>query len=470
MYNRRRFLEISALGAGLSLLPASVSANKTVTQRSFKSSQLTEPSRDIPISGNYDVIVCGGGPAGIAAALSSARSGSKTLLVELGGCLGGVWTSGLLTFIFDFNKPGITEEIKQRLDAIGARRNKTENNFVYSPEPMKLIVEQMCLDSGVDILLHTRVVAAYLKNKRLTTIVTESKSGREAWTANAFIDTTGDGDLGALAGNGWEMGLGDETCPCQPLTLNALAVVKDVEKLKDFLSFYDFNKADFKDHVQKYHVFKDEILRAGIDPSYGSPTLFPIKDNLVMIMANHEYNVKATDAREVTKATLNARAEVHKISQALAKLGGPWEGFQLIATADQIGIRDGRRLFGRYRMTKEDLANGRSFDDGVTRVNFGVDIHALDREKNKTRPIDGSQIPMKPYQIPIRALIARDVDGLMMAGRCISGDFISHASYRVTGDAVAMGEAAGTVASIAARSNRMPHEVEWNEAKSLLKF
>lgn len=463
--NRRKFLHSALIGTGAAALPISVSAvnNNTVIATDFK-----EPARNIPIKEDVDVVVCGAGPAGVSAAITAARAGAKTRLIEVHGCLGGVWTAGLLTYIFDFNKPGITKEIKQRLDQRGARRNQIADQFVYHPDEMKVLLEEMCTEAGVKIRLHTRVAAAYKDKKQLTTVVTDSKSGREAWKAKVFIDATGDGDLGAQAGNAWEIGKGGDTCPCQPLTLNTLAVVRDPAALKQYISFYT-NEGDPKNwHVPAVEAFKKELARAGITPSYGMPTLFLIRDNLVMIMVNHEYNIKAFDADEITRATVQARAEVYSIVRGLNKLGGPWEGMQIVATPEQIGIRDGRRIFGRYTVTKEDLVTGVRHGDAVVRPTFGVDIHASDRKTNEVETIGRGGIKMIPYDIPLRALIAKDVDGLMMAGRCISGDFVAHASYRVTGNAVAMGEAAGAVASIAAKTGKLPHEVPWPEAADLL--
>lgn len=149
--------------------------------------------------------------------------------------------------------------------------------------------------------------------------------------------------------------------------------------------------------------------------------------------------------------------------RGLRQLGGPWEGIQIAATPAQIGVRDGRRIRGRYIVGRDDLVTGARHADAVVRPAFPVDIHAYD----KTHAGGGytnSGVKMKPYDIPLRALIAREVDGLMMAGRCISGDFIAHASYRVTGNAVAMGEAAGATAALAAQTKRLPHEVPWAEA------
>jgi hypothetical protein len=180
-------------------------------------------------------------------------------------------------------------------------------------------------------------------------------------------------------------------------------------------------------------------------------------------MMNHEYGIKPYDAAQVTEATVRARGELNRIVNGLRKLGGPWEGIQLAATAEQIGVRDGRRIRGRYVVGKNDLITGARQDDAVVRATFPVDIHAISAEHNKTAAYTSAGIKAKPYDIPLRSLLAADVDGLMMAGRCISGDYIAHASYRVTGNAVGMGEAAGVVAALAAQSRRQPHEVAWTE-------
>lgn len=431
---------------------------------SAEETRFEEPAKKIGLHDDADVIVCGAGPAGIAAALTAARAGARTRLFEVHGCLGGVWTAGLLTYIFDFDKPGLTREITRRLDERAARRGKNPGRFVYEPEEMKVLLEEMCLEAGVKARLHTRVSAAFCENGRLRTLVTESKSGREAWRAPVFIDATGDGDLGAQAGCGWDVGQAKD-CPCQPLTMNALAVVRDAKAISQFTSFNGTDEFHGPGgHLTCVEAFKAELKRAGVEASYGHPTIFPVRDDLVMLMLNHEYGIKPWDAAAISAATMRSRAEVFRIMRALRKLGGPWEGLQIASTAEQIGIRDGRRIHGRYTMTRDDLVKGARQDDAVARVTFGVDIHADSKETNQSKPINNGDFKTRPYDIPLRALIAKDVDGLMMAGRCISGDFISHASYRVTGNAVAMGEAAGVTAALAALSKRMPHEVAWGES------
>lgn len=418
-----------------------------------------EAARTVPVVADSDVIVCGAGPAGVTAAITAARLGAKVRLFEAHGALGGVWTSSLLGYLLDFDKPGFNIELVRRLRERDAINGGGMNGLSYQPEEMKLLLEELCSAAGVRIQLHTRVAAAYCEGRTLTTIVTESKSGRQAWKAPVFIDTTGDGDLGAQAGCEFEIGR-EKSCPCQPMTMYALLVVKDVSQIADCIH----KTGDDGRHVGP-KAFQETLKRAGVTPSYGHACVFPVQGNLVLLMANHEYGINSSDAAQVTAATLRARGEVHQIVRGLRKLGGPWDGVQIAATPEQIGIRDGRRIRGRYIVTSEDLVKGATQDDAVVRATFPVDIHALSAEENKKSAYGNAGVKMKPYDIPLRALMARDVDGLLMAGRCISGDFIAHASYRVTGNAVAMGEAAGAVGAVAAATKRPPHEVSWAEGR-----
>jgi hypothetical protein len=459
-FNRRRFLLAAVTG---STLPPALQAKEGTQAEGL----FTEPAHEIPLANDADVIVCGAGPAGVAAAITAARAGARVRMFEWRGCLGGIWTAGLLGYFLDFNKPGFAKELRDKLDARGARANSTSSSrFCYDPEALKLLLEELCVEAGVMFQYHTKVSAAFKEGNRLTTIVTESKSGRQAWRAPVFIDTTGDGDLGFQAGCGFEIGMAAD-CPCQPMSLNALLVVKDAEALREFVRFGQPKPGENTDSEKKKRI-KDVLVSTGHFPSYAGPTMWHVSGNLVFAMMNHEYGIKAWDAAEITAATVRARAEMNKMVSGLRALGGPWEGIQIVATAEQIGVRDGRRIKGRYTVLQGDLAEGARHEDAVVRVTFGIDVHALSSEHNKQHAIMPKEIDMKPYDIPLRALIAKDVDGLMMAGRCISGDFIAHSSYRVTGNAVAMGEAAGVVAALAAKSGRLPQDVAWAEGVAKL--
>lgn len=419
-----------------------------------------EPARETPVVRQADVVVCGGGPAGIAAAISAARSGVKTLLLEGQGCLGGIWTSGLLGWILDHeNKTGLMREI---LDVLRRRGGRGPVRNAYDPEAMKIVLEELCASAGVEIQLHTRVCAALRNDEnRLTHAIIESKSGREAVFGKVFIDCTGDGDLGAAAECGFDYG-NPETELAQPMTLLALVAGVVPAEVAAFYPEPDSeNWEGFKDRL------RTEMEKAGQSPSYAKPTFFRLCGDLFVLMANHEYGVSGLDARDVTQATLCARRELHEIVDGLRSLGGLWKNLRIVATGAQIGVREGRRLHGRYTVSASDLREGRRHEDAVCRVTYEIDVHATDPKRDKG--IENSSFTAKPYDIPLRALIARDVDGLLMAGRCISGDFIAHSSYRVTGNAVAMGEAAGVTASLAAVSGRLPRDVLWAEVSEFLK-
>lgn len=422
-----------------------------------KGNWFQEEAREIPLAGDYDVIVCGGGPAGFAAALAAARSGASTMLIEVHGCIGGIWTAGMLSWILDgVNKPGIMSELAGRIesDSVGSRY---KHAWVYHPEPMKLLLEDMLLEAGVNIRLFTRVVGAVLDDSgRLSTVVTESKTGREVWTAKSFIDATGDGDLAAQAGCGFDFGRPGDGIT-QPFSLMALFHGVTSEGIAPFINHH----ASANGLGRAKSNLLEEFRSAGIDPSYGGPTIFEIHDGLYALMANHQYNVSAINADDVTRATLEARRENNALISALRKKGGPWKGIEILATGEQIGTREGRRIHGRYSVSDDDLKNGARFEDGICRVTFPIDVHATD--PTKTKAIEKKPFRSQPYDIPLRSLMAKDVDGLVLAGRCISGGFIAHSSYRVTGNAVAMGEAAGVTCAVAAKNKVLPHEVPFSE-------
>ena len=463
-FTRRAFFGAAVAGAaGVAAAPRLAAGAQAHVGGAAAGGRFKEPALDLPLRDDADVVVCGAGPAGVAAAIAAARAGARTRLFDVNGCLGGVWTAGLLCWMIDFKSTGLSAEITRRLDERDARRAQpSPSRYAYEPEEMKVLLESLCSEAGVKVRLHTGVRAAYREGSRLATIVTESKSGREAWRAKAFIDATGDGDLGAFAGCGFDLGQ-PGTQRCQPLTLYALALVKDAQALKAYLT----DEKAAGDTTQRYRsktaTLMRELQRAGTPPSYGAPSIFYIRDNQVLFMFNHEYGVNAHDADAITAATLRARKELTGMADGLRKLGGVWENVRIVATSEHIGVREGRRLHGRYQVTMDDLATGARHGDAVVRTRFGVDIHSLSADKSDSHGVLTKDLKVKAYDIPLRALIAKDVDGLMMAGRCISGDFYAHASYRVTGNAVPMGEAAGKVAALAAQTGRLPHEVAWRE-------
>ncbi|MDZ4197661.1 MAG: FAD-dependent oxidoreductase [Kiritimatiellia bacterium] len=415
---------------------------------------IREPAREIPVIAEPDVLVCGGGPAGIFAAIRAARDGATVFLAEAQGCAGGIWTAGLLSYIIDMeNKTGLLREMISRLEKIGARARSPSGRLTHTfeVEAVKRTLEAMSLEAGLRLQYHTRATAVLREGRRIRAVLLESKSGRQAVRPRVVIDATGDGDVAAQAGCGFDLGH-PEDGRMQPFSLIALVGGIREAELRDFYRSEPTEPwAASKDRLQA------EMAKAGAPPSYAKPSLFPVTDDLFLLMSNHEYGVLGIDAEQVTQATLRARREINAQIDGLRSLGGVWSRLRLIATGEQIGVREGRRIHGRYTLTLEDLQRGATFEDAVCRVTAGIDVHAP-RSSSGSGGIEKSP-RTQPFDIPFRALMAKDVDGLLMAGRCISGDFFAHASYRVTGNAAAMGEATGRIAAEAAKRGKDPHEI-----------
>lgn len=393
----------------------------------------------------HDVVVCGGGPAGVAAAVAAARMGAKTLLIERGGCLGGFWTRGLLTWLIDTEgKDGLLNEVMDRMEACAdGRRILSPKRFTADTEKTKLLFETLCREAGVQVLYHTMVCDARVECTRITHVLTESKNGPVAYGAKYFIDTTGDGDLGFFAGATFE--LGNEEGHTQPMSLVCQLGGLDYEAIAPY---------DSRRSKNTKPAMLAELSRAGITPSYRAPLLAVLSERFGTygLMVNHEYR-SGLSTEDVSEATQAARQELHRLVDGLRSLGGMWKDVHITATADAIGVREGRRIKGLYTLTAEDVYAGRQFPDGICDVFGGTDIHSLKPgesafEKNRSSP--------GGYQIPLRSLICADVSNLLMGGRCISGDFVAHGSYRVGGPAFRTGEAAGLLAAYCALNGVSP--------------
>ena len=455
--NRRNFLKYTgAAGIATTLGTTKLQASSLTKRKGF----IVEEERKIPIKEEFDVLVCGGGPAGVAAAIEAGRSGAKTMLIENNGCLGGVWTAGSLTWILDYHhQKGILKEITEELTKRGAECpiDTGKGSFAFDLESMKILLDELVFNAGVQIRFHTRVCNALVEKGRLTHVITESKSGREAWKANIFVDATGDGDLAAQAGCSFDFGDPENNDTTQPFSL--LGIISGVE----------FN--DIKEYARwigdKGSVSKKNLLAAiqegGFEPSYRKPSIHPISFNLFKIMANHEYGFSSINADDVTKATLVGRKELWNVIKALKNNGGIWKNIRLISSAEQIGTREGRRIHGHYIVSTADLKNGTFHKDAIAEVRFGVDVHSVKKNQDNKEVGYGRGIKSKPYTIPFRALIAKDVDGLLLAGRCISGDFIAHSSYRVTGPVTTIGQAAGRAAAVSSKKNKLPQMIGFGE-------
>ena len=402
-------------------------------------------ARPIPVKGEYDIIVCGGGPAGVAAALAAARQGASVMLIERNQCCGGIWTSGAMPWVLDHkNKTGILAEIRTLCLERGGMIHAS-GSLSCPTEAMRLLLEELLEEANVRIRYGTLVTGVQLEGKTLTHVVTESKSGTEAWGAKRFIDCTGDGDLAALAGCSFEYGGDDGNT--QPSSFIGIVCGLDPEEVREYLAS-NGGKPKFKALMESHGVF----------PSYGMPSLFHLGQGVFALMSNHGYKVSAIDADNLTRKVIEGRKELHAHVNFLRSLGGIWRNIALAGSSDNLGVREGRRIRGVEYVDWKHLGSGGRCANAVCRATFCVDVHAPDPAKGNV--IADQKVTTKPYDIPWGALVSAERENLLMAGRCISGDFIAHSSYRVTGNSVPLGEAAGYGAAVSIRENIAPADVK----------
>jgi hypothetical protein len=398
--------------------------------------------RRVRDGGYYDVIVCGAGPAGVGASLSAAQRGLHVLLLDTAGCLGGCWTSGLMSIALDIiDKGGIPRKIMNQLMADNKAEWADKESYVYHVESMKHLLEQMLKSAKVDISLYTRVTDVRTESRRIESILADGFVSC-AYRARWFVDATGHGTLSALAGCTFESGYPDSGKK-QPASLEAL--VSGVPEIWHS----DIHNPEKKREL--YELFQS----VGIKCTYPSPLLFQNGPaaRCWKLAINQQYGVDVEKPQTITDATIDARDEIYRAVEALRTLPG-WENLTLVTTAEQIGLRDNRRIEGLYRITGEDCLAGRTFSDGVVPVRYFLDVHELSSAGHVKDGVSNKKT--MPYQIPMRCLIAREVHNLFMAGRCLSGDFFAHSSYRMTNTACATGEAVSlAIASLSGKDDNV---------------
>lgn len=396
---------------------------------------------DAPAVGKVDVLVCGGGPAGCAAALYAARAGAKTLLLENLPFLGGVWTAvGISHLIDGRGHRGLNTEIHQRLPV-----HQVFGRNIYIIEDMKSLLDEMMAEAGVTTQLHTRAVTVSKDGSRLRGVFTASKAGLEFIQAAVIIDATGDGDVAAAAGCEYKMGR-EFDGKTQPVTLFGTI-------------------GGYRGAPAKGQPLIEILAKGGWRPSYPSITLFPQpgQPGVFQLMATQFYGVDGTDPRQLSRAEIQGRREIRTCVEIFKQHGGEdWKDVFLIGTGPAIGVRETRRIRGRYCLTWEDLDRGARFEDGITEIRSGSNVHPVDDpyEAPPQGMPAGPKFRVKPYEIPYRCLVAADLDNLLMAGRCISGDCYALGSYRLTGNVVRIGEAAGLAAAMATQQRILPPELD----------
>jgi len=410
----------------------------------------------------YDVIVVGGGFAGVAAALAAAREGSRVLIVEKGNSLGGAAVHALVNPFMSMTPRikdgdglrnaygGLFKTIHGKLRDRGALRGKTGAMFLE--EELKLILNEMVLEAGIDLLFHSYIFAAEKKDGRITSISLASKNGVVERCADYFVDATGDAQLAFLAGCPTTLGRESDNL-CQPMTLCFRIGNVDMERyLKSEPRLAEAHKKALEEGL--FINPRENILAFD----------YPI-GNVLHMNTTRVVKLDPTSPEDVTKAEIIARRQVFEIYDFMKKHADGLENSFIMMTAAEIGVRESRMIVGDYVLTEKDCTSYTEFDDAVCACNYAIDIH----NPEGTGTVYYSFPEGKYYTIPYRSLIPKTVENMLVAGRCISSDHGAQSSYRIMPSVCCIGEAAGVAIALAAKKGGSVRDVEVKALQSILK-
>jgi len=432
-----------------------------------------EAARELKVFSETEVVVVGGGPAGVAAAVAAARGGAKTVLVERYGHLGGMPTGGLvilIPFLSDGTASrqiaGICQEIIDRLDAMGAAvhpkdeevgstdpnilnywRRRGHGGFIsggavrygalVDPEMLKCVLNDMVEEAGVKLLLHSWGSRAIAKDDKVQGMIFESKSGRQAILSQITIDTTGDGDMFASAGADFD-GTIDRSVRSSNLALVFRIANVDADRY-----------AEFRDKEKTKH---DELMNE-LTSKGGFNTYWRSAHDDILWCNNWIPNLSALSVEDLTWVEVNARKSMLISLQFLKKNVPGFENSYIMDTASQIGTRGSRRLVGEHIVTWQDVLSGVVHDDSI------AVLPHLGQTVSKGFP---------HVYIPYRALLPRRIDNLLVAGRCFSSDIAANNSLNWIQQCIPMGQAAGTAAALAVKKGTTPREVDRSDLQNSL--
>lgn len=419
---------------------------------------------ETPVADECDVLVCGGGPAGFGAAVAAARAGARTVLLEESNCLGGMSTAGMMSHWSGCGDSPIGIEITDRMRRYEALPPdwKEDQRWCISHEALKQALFEIAVEAGVRVQLHTHVVGAVVEGGAVKGAVTESKSGREAVLAKVTVDATGDGDLAARAGAAFDLGReGDGAC--QPATLMFL------------LGGVDTSRAIFPPSFESFvQVPKGEIQSLGkarLPAPAGHVLLYRTRlPGCVCVNMTNSIGVDATDARSVTRAEIECRAQIGPIVAFLREFAPGYEKCYALSSAQNVGIRESRHFRGLYTLTAEDIVAARSFDDWIAVRNwFNFDIHNIDGSGLDKNGAQAKFHAAGTYQIPYRCCVPETLDGLLLSGRNISGTHKAHSNFRVMTICLDIGFGVGAAAAVAAKTGVRPRDVDVSEVQRFLR-
>ncbi len=403
-----------------------------------KARTIHEPARETSVFDGADVVVVGAGPAGVTAAIAAAREGADTILMERYGHLGGMATGGLVLMLNP--SAGQGREWMDRLNKVNGvhdlsktREPEWGRTIMIDPELLKCTLNDMALDAGVRMLLHSWSTAAVVETGTVKGVIFESKSGRQAVMGKVIVDTTGDGDIFASAGADFDASLD------KGYRTSEMAMVFRIGGI-DFDRFADFRKARPEDWVK--------MRAGGFDLAGFHIAPVPAQRQDVFWVNSFIRGKSCLKIEDLTWVEVNVRKAMIPLWSYYKKTVPGFENSYLYDSASQIGTRGSRRLVGEYVLSGEEAKAGKQFDDAVLIFPQGVPL---------TWP---AERPVQNVAMPYRCLVPARLDGLLAAGRCFSSDQAANSMFNVISHCVQMGQAAGTAAALAAKSKVQPRKVD----------
>lgn len=404
------------------------------------------PSK-LEVAHEADVVVIGGGPGGIGAAVAAARGGAEVLLVEHYGFLGGMATAGEVNPFMPNHlegeslDSGIFQQWQDRMAHYGGAR---AGSRVFDPNAARLAAEDLCIDAGVQLLFHHRAIHVQTADLRIDAIVLHSKTGLCAARAKTYIDSTGDGDVAALAGCRFEAG-SETTGHAQPMTL-CFKLRLDPRDLPEGFDTKDVLQMSGPIYRRIQEVYRAAQADGRIECPREDVLMFPsITPNVIHFNTTRVIHRRAIDGAELSDAEIQARRQLRQIWQVLREHVDVFRHSTLYSIAPQIGVRESRRIVGRVKVTVDDYKSARTFPDAVARVTYPIDIHNPDGKGTVIERLPAGQW----YEVPFGCLLPADLDNLAIASRCIWADHATHSSLRVMPPVCSIGQAAGTAAAMA---------------------
>lgn len=422
--------------------------------------------RELTVRHEPDVLVAGGGPAGVAAALAASRQGASVRLIEGHSCLGGMGTAGLVPGFSEFSDGvnflagGVGREILDALRAAGGSVSLTGRG-AFRGEVLKRVYDEALTEAGVPFTFHTQLVDVIADAGRVQAAICAGKSGLFAIRAKVFVDCSGDGDLAALAGAAYEKG--DANGAMMPGTLCSSWAGIDWRKVKE--------SGLGKGNKRIEEAFKDGVFTL---EDRHLPGMWPVSESLGGGNIGHTFDLDGTDEESLTRSYLWGRKSMLEYEVYYKRYLKGFEEMELVATGALMGVRETRRVIGDYVLSIDDFQNRASFEDEIGRYCHAVDIHIAKPDKESYDKFREEFTTMRlgegeSYGIPYRVLTPRGLENTLVAGRCVSADRGVQASIRCMPACYITGQAAGAAAAMAAQTETDVHDVDVRELQKRLK-